>query len=118
MLSGRAIESSDQEHAPRIAVVNQAFAQKCFGAVNPLGERFRLNCSAPWIKAVGVVANTKASTRLVVRPTVYLSYLQGGPLLRTLTVRINEDAAAVMPAVRQVMAGLDPDVPILDSMTP
>ena len=118
MLAGRGVEWSDREDAPRVAVVNEAFAKKFFGTTNPIGQQFRLNCAASVIKVVGLVANTKISTRLEVRPTVYVPYRQSGTNLRTLTLRTNGDYTAVLPAVRQVMAGLDPDVPILDSMTP
>jgi predicted permease len=118
LLAGRSVDWRDREGTSRSAVVNQAFARKFFVAANPIGQQFRLNCSAPVITVVGLVVDTKISTRLEVRPTVYLSYRQAGSLLRTLTLRTNGDYGAVMTAVRQVMRSLDPDVPILDSMTP
>jgi predicted lysophospholipase L1 biosynthesis ABC-type transport system permease subunit len=109
---------SDGEDVPRVAVVDEAFVENFFEGTVPVGQEFRFNCSGPWVRVIGVVANTKTGTRLEVRPTVYVPYRQGGSQLRTLTVRTNGDYETRMSSARGVMKGLDPDVPVLDAMTP
>ena len=63
LAAGRDFTVSDRTGSPVVAIVNEAFVRRFFGARNPLGETFRVEGAPgqPWpsIAIVGVVKNTK-----------------------------------------------------------
>ena len=62
-LAGRDFSERDNLAAPKVAVVNEIFAQRIFGGENPVGRSFRVQGPAgkpdPMYQVVGVVRNTK-----------------------------------------------------------
>ncbi|HZN11289.1 MAG TPA: ADOP family duplicated permease, partial [Blastocatellia bacterium] len=57
---GRGLSSRDDERAPRVVVVNQAFARHYFPNENPVGKRFGFNAeTAGQIEIVGVAGDAK-----------------------------------------------------------
>ena len=84
MSSGRDFDSRDHEHAPKVAIVNEAMARYYFGGTDAVGETFRLEQSefAEPLTVVGLVRDAKyKSLREVAPRIVYLPYLQTpGPL--------------------------------------
>jgi putative ABC transport system permease protein len=63
LVAGRDFDERDRAGAPRVAIVNEVFAQKIFGERNPLGLSFRVQASAgkpdDVFQVVGMVRNTK-----------------------------------------------------------
>ncbi len=63
MLAGRDFTSHDDVNAPKVAIVNQAFAKRFFGGRNPVGRSFRVEEDAGQPDAVyeiaGLVGDTK-----------------------------------------------------------
>ena len=43
LLQGREFASSDTADAPQVVIVNDAFAERFFGAENPIGRHIRLD---------------------------------------------------------------------------
>ena len=72
LLLGRGLTEHDDAHAPRVAVVNQAFVKAHFPNENPLGKRFGFeSAKANDIEIVGVARDAKyTSQRDEVQPTV------------------------------------------------
>jgi putative ABC transport system permease protein len=62
-LAGRDFDERDTVGAPKVAIINQVFAQRIFGRENPVGRSFRVQGPAgkpdPIYQVVGVVRNTK-----------------------------------------------------------
>src|SRR5580658_9849895 len=62
-LAGRDFDERDNRKAPKVAIVNEAFAQRVFGGQNPVGRSFRVQGPAgkpdPIYQVVGLVRNTK-----------------------------------------------------------
>ena len=62
-LAGRDFSEHDNLGAPKVAIVNEIFAQRIFGGQNPVGRSFRVEGPAgkpdPIYQVVGVVRNTK-----------------------------------------------------------
>jgi predicted permease len=54
---GRIFTDQDNEHAPRVAVVDDVFAKKFFPSINPIGQRLHLNESDNTTEVIGVVAH-------------------------------------------------------------
>ena len=120
VLAGRDVTWNDREDARMIAVVNETFVKKYYSGRNPLEQRFGFSkCRDIDVAIVGVVADIKTSLRSEARPTVYVPYqqYQGGNRI-TLAVRTTADPPAMESMVRQIVAELDPDLPVLEVMTP
>lgn len=63
LLAGREFTERDVRGAPKVAIVNEKFAQKMFDGQNPVGRTFRLEAPAgqpeQTFEIVGLIANTK-----------------------------------------------------------
>jgi putative ABC transport system permease protein len=75
---GRYIAASDTATAPRVAVINQALARRCFQGQNPIGRHIRF-AGAPWLTVVGIVSDVKGfGVDGDPMPNVYFSRQQEG----------------------------------------
>ncbi len=117
LLAGRAFSLHDDEHAPRVAVVNETFARKLFGTTDVVGKYFPLDKSVRE-EIVGVVEDGKYET-LTENPTaaVFGPIGQGPSIDTVIQVRSNRSSAEVIPAVRQAIAGVDPMLPVFSVST-
>lgn len=63
LIAGRDFSERDTLHSPKVAIVNEMFAQKVFDGENPVGRTFHLEAGAgqqeQLFQIVGLVANTK-----------------------------------------------------------
>ena len=63
LVAGREFDDHDTLSSPKVAIVNEVFARKFFGGVNPVGHTFHMEAEAgkpePLIQIVGLVKNTK-----------------------------------------------------------
>jgi putative ABC transport system permease protein len=81
ILAGRDFNERDNPGAPKVAIVNEVFAQKIFGGENPVGRSFRVQGPAgkpdPLYQVVGVVRNTKyGELREDFKPIAFLPMAQ------------------------------------------
>ena len=68
---------AEDEHAPRVAIVNQRLSRQHFGTERAIGKRFTLERGTESYEIVGVVDDAKyASLREPAPPTIYLNALQ------------------------------------------
>jgi predicted permease len=124
LLRGRDIEVRDTAAAPRVAVVNETFANHYFRDQNPIGRTFTFDDDtddgAP-LEIVGVVADVKnADAREKQMPAVYRPILQiqaQGAYTVNIQVRTNGDAASFAGPVRQVINSIDDKIPIFGVTT-
>jgi predicted permease len=115
LLAGRGVEWSDRQGAPRVAVVNEAFAKSILSNTKPIGER--LGCGEPsrQIEVIGVVGDAKYSgLRTAAPPTVYLPIRQQPLRELTFAVRTTGDPAVAATASRTVLGQLDANIPMYD----
>jgi predicted permease len=117
LLTGREFTTHDNEHSPRVAIVNETFARKLFGSTEVVGKHFPLNPSAQ-AEIVGVVEAGKYET-LTEGPAaaVFWPILQAPNSDTVILIRSNQSAAQVIPAVRRAIAGVDPKLPIFNTGT-
>ena len=122
--TGREFVTRDTLEAPRVAVINEAFAHKHFPAGSALGARITFSKAEPhWYSIVGIVGNVKhRALDAADRPELYVPYKQ--PLFDNWTVRpmyvvvrTIGDPLAAATLVRQEIAELDADQPIADVRT-
>lgn len=116
LLQGRTLSPQDDERAPRVVVVNQAFVAKFFPDENPIGKRFgfRANTSSQ-IEIVGVAADTKyTSLREVIKPNVYIPWSQDLRYVGRMTfeMRATGEPTALVAAVREAIRNVESRLPL------
>ena len=121
LLAGRDLGARDDEHAPKVAVVNQAFARRFFPNDNPVGRRFGFAPDkAGEIEIVGVAKDAKyTSQRDEIPPTAYLPWAQSLPSVGAMTfeVRTAGEPKAALNALRQAVRDVDANLPISNVKT-
>jgi predicted permease len=117
MLVGRNFNRADTDSSPQVAVINQTLARKFFAGLNPLGRTFRVEGEArklePPVEVVGIVKDAKyESVREDTYPTVFRPLTQVPTGGITLEIRTAVAAAAVVPAIQQLIARVNTEIPI------
>jgi putative ABC transport system permease protein len=121
LLEGRAVDQRDVPGAPKVALVNQAFAQRFFPNGDVLGKRVSFYCQETeglCRTIVGVVGNIRQESLTDnVTAELYLPSAQMPMNGMTLFVRTNADPLAFAGAVRSQVLAVDKDQPIYDVKT-
>jgi putative ABC transport system permease protein len=123
VLRGRTFSDADREGAPRVVIINEAFVQREFGDLDPMGAQIVLegdvNRSAaaqapfPPIEIVGVVADTKHyGLQNVTPPMLYVPMRQDPQASIALVVRTDGEPTAVVPGIRARLRRLDSQQPV------
>jgi predicted permease len=115
VVSGRGFTVRDDESAPRVTIVNRAFARQFFGSMDPVGKRVGLGAPArEMMEVVGVIEDAKyVELRERDRPMLYVPFTQLDQNLRSMEVRTAGPPAAVASRLRQELGGVDPRVAVL-----
>lgn len=116
LVRGRWFTGDDVHESEAVAVVNETAARVLFPDRSPLGERISLSVSwgfdnEPDWTIVGVVGDTRTSDATQPDiPTVYLPNAQFGLSLAYFTLRRAAGAPSVLPAARELLRDLDPEL--------
>jgi putative ABC transport system permease protein len=116
LMRGRVFTDSDAADAPRVAVVNQAFARKFNLGDEVVGKRLGDGRPQNSVEIVGLVADAKhSSVKGDIPPLVYYPRLQQAGWLQSLWVYVRGsiDADALKATIPRVMAEIAPDVPLV-----
>lgn len=112
LLTGRDFNQTDIPAAPRTAIVNEAFARKFYGGVNPIGRIFHdTGQPGKTYQIIGLVQDSKFyDLREVPVPTVYLSFTQAnGPEDQsTLVIRSDEPLLPLISSINRAAANFNP----------
>ncbi len=118
LVSGRTFAAGDLQSPRAVAIVNQTFAQRFLEGKNPLGIHLggtTLSGNKVEREIVGVVADAKYDDlRKSVEPTAYVPLQEGEAHF---AIRASIQAEALIPAVRQVVASFDDNLPLFDVRT-
>ena len=121
LLNGREFTEADSSTSPKVAIINEAMARRFFTGRNPVGQHFGFGGKEVKIdiEIVGVVKDSKdIDVREHVSPYVFLPYSQSGHAGNaTFYVRTNQDPAALAVSVRNLMEGVDGNLPVYDVKT-
>lgn len=123
VLRGRAFDATDTPQAPPRIVVNHAFATQFLKDRDPLATRVRVVGSSgpgPWTDVVGVVGNARNNGAAgAVRPEVFVPMEQARDSWNQLylLVRTAGDPRLLLPEVRSVLKGIDPEQPVYNIQT-
>jgi predicted permease len=118
---GRLLADADDERAPPVAVVNEAFARRHFGGADAVGRRVRLlgrGGLGPAIEVVGVVADVRQRTLTdAPRPALFVPHAQSPTGSLVFVVHTAGDPEAVQAAARRALVALAPSAPVASATT-
>lgn len=117
VLKGRDFTARDKADAPIVTIVSETLARRAFGTTDVVGKRLKVGGTNrptnPWCEIVGVVADVKyEGLDAPPAPSFYQSALQYSYRETNLVLSSSLDAAALVPSVRSIVHGLDPEIPI------
>jgi predicted permease len=127
VLAGQTFGDQHTHDAAPVAVVNRSVAQRFWPGESALGRRFRTGTAdtIPWLTVIGVVEDLQmqgfqpAGSPGAIPDGYYVPVAQNDPTGLNLIVRAagSGKPAALLPALRETLHELDPDVPIFDVRT-
>ncbi len=128
LVAGRPITPADTASSLKVIVVNETFARKYFPKGDAIGRTVKVDIETegPW-QIVGIARDTRAldpraaPSRLVYFPLAQLTSKTGEgtqeSFATTVLLRTTGDPAAATRALRNAIASVDPNLPILDTRT-
>jgi putative ABC transport system permease protein len=120
LLRGRGFTAQDDERAPKVAIVNQTFAQKYFPNADVLGQRVTFRYNKREVEIIGVVADTKyMRQREELKPLLYTPWQQEVAAIGEMSfaLRTGGEPTALAATVRQVVRELDSNLPVTEVST-
>ena len=119
ILHGRGFRSSDDAGATRVAIVNGKFANHYWPGADPVGKRVRLeSASGAPVEIVGVAQTIKFGDGPAGESDfVYVPFAQHPSARMVLLVRSDGDPSELVPGVKDAVRALDPNMPMLQTMT-
>ncbi len=118
ILRGRGFGAEDSAGAPKVAIVNEAFARHYWPNEDPIGKRLRLVRDDAWVQVVGLAKTTKYLF-IAEPPTefVYFPYRQRRVEEMVMLVQSAGDPASLAGPLREMVHRLDPTLPIYNVRT-
>jgi predicted permease len=119
LLIGRTFTVRDDQSAPKVAIINEAAAHRYFPNENPIGRRFGGRPEeSDQIEIVGVVRDAKYnSLRDAAPPTQYMPFFQNRLLGGVFHVKTTGDPTLMIPAIREAVRQIDPNLPVTNVST-
>jgi putative ABC transport system permease protein len=113
-VEGRAFGAIDTPDSAPVCVIDEALARRLFAGESPIGRRVKMAIQRTlWRTIVGVVGSVRqTSLDRDADPHVYLPEAQFAASGLTLVVRSADGTGATAAAVRDVVVGLDRDLPL------
>ena len=111
---GRDFSDVDNENSLRVAVINQAMAERYWPGQDPLGKSFTVTFDATRpVTIVGVAQNHRMGQLYgPFEPIFYLPAAQSNSSAETLQVRTAQSAGDIVSQVRTIAQSLAPAVPV------
>ena len=117
---GRGFTPQDARPGVGAVIVNEAFERHHFPDESAVGKRIRLLAGgeARWQTVVGVVSDVRQSGLAGdVMPEVYSPELEDAGDALSFVLRVTGEPAGLIPAVRRVVAEVEPNQPLHNVMT-
>lgn len=129
IIAGRPITPADSVNSMKVAVVNEAIARKFFPHGDAIGHTVKIGIDTvegPW-QIVGIARDTKAGNprenpeRMIYLPLAQIAGKHGEGIedsfADNVLLRTSGDPTLTIREMRSAMAGLDPNLPILQVRT-
>jgi putative ABC transport system permease protein len=125
LLRGRAFTDADGPGSPPVAVVSRDTAKKLWGSSDPIGRTFyrAADPQKTMFTVVGVVGDVRNTALNQQAPTLYYPLAwRTGPIrprvvVMDIVVRTDGPPEALVPALRQKVRELDPEIPLANIRT-
>jgi len=117
-LGGRDFTDADGPDAPPVMIVSRGTAERFWGtAADAVGRSIRRVADGKIFTVVGVVGDVRNTTLSLQAPALY--YAAGGRVAGVMDVVLRTEGApeSVLPAVRETVHRLDPDLPVASVST-
>ena len=117
IVAGRAFLASDTKDTPRVAIVNEHFASRWWPDGDAVGKRIRIGGrDGTPVEVVGVARTVQYHDGS--KPPidfVYLPLAQRPVARMTLLLRASGEPLALVPVLKELVRGLDPNMPLIDT---
>jgi predicted permease len=121
LVAGEDLAPFGRDNRPADAIVNEEMARRFWPGISPLGHRFKFagDKDEDAFEVVGIAANTKyESLAETPQPIAWITARHDTMLAPAFHVRVRSgDPAALLPAVREALHALDPEVSVYDGRT-
>ncbi|PYR92262.1 MAG: hypothetical protein DMF84_14225 [Acidobacteria bacterium] len=117
LLNGREFDDHDRRSSPAVALVNETLARKLWPDGGAIGATILIRYRPHQV--VGVVSDVPLNNRTeAAQPYVYAPFWQNPQQVDSrLCIRVAGDPAAMLPALVREVNGVDPEVPIAETIT-
>jgi len=116
--AGRDFTERDDSSAAPVVVVNSELAERYWPGEPAVGRRVRFEPDGEWLTVVGVVGSGPyVFTNEAPRSYVYLPMAQSYTERMALVARAPGNTDGTLVAIRRLVHGLDPDLPVADVRT-
>jgi len=117
IVEGRNFTEQDNEDAPAVMIVNEAFVRHFFAGRDPIGQK--IHGWGDWFRVVGVAKDSKY--HYLGEPSTPYFYVPFRQVYRTdmsiaFYVRAQSDPASVLTTLRAQTRDLDPNVTVFDAV--
>jgi putative ABC transport system permease protein len=114
LLQGRGFDGRDRIGSEPVAIVDATAAATFWPGVDPLGKRIGRPWMREWLTVVGVVPSVKNNelAESEATPAFYVPFAQQPTAAVTLVMRTSLPLAGSADAIRGVVHGADPTVPV------
>jgi putative ABC transport system permease protein len=114
LISGRVYDERDSADSAKVAIVNQAFAQKYFDGAEAIGKHVGFGCKDGLCRTiVGVVGNVRQESLTGdATPEMFVPFGQMPLNGMTVLIRSSGDPLNLVSAVRNEVVAIDPNQPI------
>jgi predicted permease len=123
LLQGETFAPRYDANSELVAIVSESLARRFWPKGDAVGKRLkagRANAEVPWVRIIGVVAETKYRG-LIANPTrdpdIYVPFDQRPRPGFTLLVHTTGESRAMGQGIRQLVATLDPTIPVFAVLT-
>ena len=114
LLAGRFFDEHDR--GANVIIIDQTLAARAWPGENAVGKRLQIAPTGspnPFAEVVGVTEHIRSQDLARdVRPQIFRPLISFGGTQPFVVVRTAADPAALVPEVRQVVASMDPEVPV------
>lgn len=121
LVRGRFFESSDDVDTAKVALIDEALANRFFGNTDPVGRHVKFGpreSKNPWLTIAGVVGNIKSEGfDRPDQPHIYVPILQNPSYAMAIYVRTTGNPAGLGQALRQQVQAVDPNLPVFGEQT-
>ena len=117
---GRNLNEHDTATSPRVAIVNEHFANRFFPGADPIGQKFRADELIPgrprgqpieW-EIVGVFHNVRGAGTREDRSEINVPFVQSPWPQASMVVRTSGDPKSVIRSIGAAVNSVDPDLPL------